>query len=156
MKPRVIIYCDGACSPNPGVGGWGVLLLSSKHGVEKELSGAELNSTNNRMELTAAIKGLEALKFPSDVEVFTDSEYLKNAFTERWLAKWAANGWKTAEKKPVSNADLWKRLVDLARLHTVQWRWVRGHGDSVENARVDALAVRARQELAARMAGHGA
>jgi ribonuclease HI len=129
--------------------------MSPKHSVEKELSGAEASTTNNRMELMAAIKGLEALKFPSDVELFTDSEYLKNAFTERWLVKWVANGWKTADKKPVSNADLWKRLIDLSRLHTVQWQWVRGHGDSLENARVDALAVRARQELAARLAGQG-
>ena len=106
-KPRVKVYTDGACSPNPGTGGWGAILVSDG-GAKKELSGAEKDSTNNRMEITAAIKALEALKKPCIVDLYTDSEYLKNAFTEGWLVKWQRNGWKTSNKKAVKNEDLWR------------------------------------------------
>jgi ribonuclease HI len=150
---KVRIYCDGACSPNPGVGGWGVVLLSDHHGMRKELSGAEAETTNNRMELLAAIRGLEALKQPCRVELSTDSQYVHNAFQKRWIEKWQKNGWRTAEKKPVQNEDLWRELIELCRLHTVEWRWVRGHANDVENNRADALAVQARLDLAAQLRG---
>jgi len=151
VKPKVIIYCDGACSPNPGIGGWAALLISSKHGKEKVFTGAEADTTNNRMELTAAMKGLEALKIPCEVDIHTDSQYVHHAFTEGWLTKWASNGWKNSERKPVVNSDLWRKLMDLSRTHEIHWYWIRGHSDSVENARVDALAVRARERLAAQL-----
>jgi ribonuclease HI len=150
--PLVHIYCDGACSPNPGLGGWGAILIApDKAGYRKELSGGEANSTNNRMELTAALMALKALKLPCRVEVFTDSKYVRNAFEEKWLEKWQRNGWRTSDKKPVSNEDLWRELVEAARTHQVRWNWVRGHSDDVENNRADALAVAARLELAARL-----
>lgn len=151
VKPIVAIYCDGACSPNPGVGGWAALLMFPKRGVEKVFTGAEEDTTNNRMELTAAIQGLEALKFPCEVDIHTDSEYLHHAFTEGWLKKWVSNGWKNSERKPVVNRDLWQRLIELSQKHELHWHWVRGHAGNAENARVDALAVRARQTLAARL-----
>src|SRR3954470_22441722 len=149
---RVRIYCDGACSPNPGIGGWGVVLLSDAHGARRELSGAEADTTNNRMELLAAIRGLESLKRPCQVEISTDSQYVHNAFKKGWLDQWQRNGWRTAEKKPVKNEDLWRRLLELGGVHELRWRWVRGHGADVENNRADALAVEARLRLAADLA----
>jgi len=150
-KPLVRLYCDGACSPNPGLGGWGVVLLSDAHGVRKELFGAEPDTTNNRMELLAAIRGLEALKRPSVVDLSTDSQYVHHAFAQKWLDRWKANGWRTSDRKPVQNEDLWRQLLDLTAIHEVRWLWVRGHGVDVENNRADTLAVQARLGLAARV-----
>ena len=150
--PRVHIYCDGACSPNPGLGGWGSILVSPAHGhARKELSGAEADTTNNRMELTAALMSLRALKAPCEVQLFTDSQYVRNAFAEKWLERWQATGWKTAARQPVLNADLWQALLEQARVHQVTWHWVRGHAGHEENERADALAVAARVALAARL-----
>jgi len=134
---HVEIFTDGACSGNPGPGGWGAILRY--RGVEKELSGAEPETTNNRMELMAAIAALEALKEPVVVDLYTDSEYLKKGITE-WLPQWKARGWKTAAKKPVKNADLWRRLEAAMAPHTVRWHWVKGHAGHAENERADALA----------------
>ena len=134
---HVEIFTDGACSGNPGPGGWGAILRY--RGVEKELSGAEPETTNNRMELMAAIAALEALKEPVEVDLYTDSEYLKRGITE-WLPGWKARGWKTAAKKPVKNADLWQRLEAAMAPHVVHWHWVKGHAGHVENERADALA----------------
>ena len=134
---RVEIFTDGACSGNPGPGGWGAILRYK--GVEKELSGAELQTTNNRMELMAAIAALEALKEPVEVDLYTDSEYLRRGITE-WLPGWKARGWKTAAKKPVKNADLWQRLEAAMAPHVVRWHWVKGHAGHAENERADALA----------------
>ena len=153
---RVRLYTDGACSPNPGVGGWGVVLISDQRGARKELSGAEAHTTNNRMELLAAIRGLEALKRRCAVEISTDSQYVHNAFANRWLDRWKSNGWRTAEKKPVQNEDLWRRLLELEQVHEVRWRWVRGHAADAENNRADALAVEARLRLAAELDRRGA
>lgn len=149
--PRVLIYCDGACSPNPGIGGWGAILVSPAHGqaARKELSGAEPETTNNRMELTAALMALRALKATCEVQVFTDSQYVRNAFEAGWLDKWQRTGWKTSSKQPVQNADLWQALLEQTRVHRVSWHWVRGHSGHVENERADALAVAARLALAA-------
>jgi ribonuclease HI len=135
----VRIYTDGACKGNPGPGGWGALLRSGTH--ERELFGGERATTNNRMELTAVIRALEALKQPSRVEVYTDSEYVKNGITE-WLAAWKRRGWKTADRKPVKNVDLWQALEAAAARHEVRWHWVRGHSGHAENERADALANR--------------
>ena len=146
-QPHVRVYCDGACSPNPGVGGWGVVLLSDLHGARKELSGGELHTTNNRMELTAALRGLEALKRPSRVDLSTDSKYVQQAFTKEWLTRWQKNGWRTADRKPVQNDDLWRALLVAVARHEVRWLWVRGHGTDVENNRADQLAVEARLRL---------
>jgi ribonuclease HI len=149
-SPLVHIYCDGACSPNPGLGGWGAILIAPERGsYRKELSGAEPDTTNNRMELTAALRALQALKQPCRVEVFTDSQYLRKAFHEGWLEKWQRNGWRTSERKPVQNGDLWRELLEATRPHQVRWHWVRGHSDDAENNRADALAVAARLQLAA-------
>lgn len=151
-KPEVVIYCDGACAPNPGFGGWGVILEAPDHGgVRRELSGAQPDTTNNRMELTAAIEGLRALKRPCRVRIVTDSEYLKNAFTAGWLARWRRNGWRTAGKHPVKNEDLWRALASEVDRHEVTWEWVRGHNEHPENERCDELAVNARRELARRV-----
>lgn len=133
----VEIYTDGACRGNPGPGGWAALLTSGEH--EKELSGAETLTTNNRMELTAVIRALEALKRPSELRVFTDSEYVRRGITE-WVKSWKARGWKTADRKPVKNQDLWERLDALAAGHTIEWRWVKGHSGVPGNERVDRLA----------------
>jgi ribonuclease HI len=133
----VEIYTDGACRGNPGPGGWGALLSSGEH--EKELSGAEPLTTNNRMELTAVIRALEALKRPSEVRIFTDSEYVRRGITE-WVKSWKARGWKTADRKPVKNQDLWERLDALAAGHKIEWRWVKGHSGVPGNERVDRLA----------------
>ena len=133
----VEIYSDGACRGNPGPGGWGVLLRSK--GKEKELWGGEAATTNNRMELTAAIRALEALKRPSRVQLYTDSLYVLKGISE-WLPGWKRKGWVTADKKPVKNVDLWKRLEELNARHEVEWKWVRGHAGHPENERADRLA----------------
>ena len=146
----VEIFTDGACSPNPGPGGWGAILLYGSH--RKEIYGSEPATTNNRMEIMAAIQGLESLTRPSAVHVHTDSEYLRKGITQ-WLPGWKRNGWKTADKKPVKNADLWARLDSAARSHTVRWFWVKGHAGHPENERADELACRGSAEAAARAAG---
>ena len=133
----VEIFTDGACSGNPGPGGWGVLLRMGK--TEKELKGGEGETTNNRMELMAAIMALEALKRPCTVTLHTDSTYVKNGITD-WIAKWKRNGWRTAAKKPVKNAELWKRLEEALEPHKVTWKWVKGHAGHPENERADQLA----------------
>jgi ribonuclease HI len=133
----VHIFTDGACSGNPGPGGWGAILRSG--GTEKELSGGEPATTNNRMELMAAISALEALKRRCKVEIHTDSNYVKDGIT-RWIHNWRRNGWRTADRKPVKNAELWQRLDALMGAHDVDWRWVRGHAGHAENERADQLA----------------
>ncbi len=137
MSGRVTIYTDGACSGNPGPGGWGVLLMF--RGVEKELSGGEALTTNNRMELMAAIMALETLNRSCAVDLWTDSQYVRNGVTS-WLRGWKAKGWKTADRKPVKNEDLWRRLDAAQERHDVAWHWVKGHAGHAENERVDALA----------------
>jgi len=139
----VMLYTDGACKGNPGPGGWGALLQYK--GVEKELWGGEPETTNNRMELTAVIEGLKALKRPSRVRIVTDSQYVKNGM-QQWIHNWKRNGWRTAAKKPVKNAELWRELDRLVNLHQVEWEWVRGHSGHPENERVDALANKAIEE----------
>ena len=136
-RPKVVIHTDGACSGNPGPGGWGVILQSGPH--RKEVSGGEPLTTNNRMELTAAIEALEALKAPSEVELYTDSNYLRGGITS-WIRSWKRNGWRTADKKPVKNAELWERLDKATERHKVRWHWVRGHRGHDENERADELA----------------
>jgi ribonuclease HI len=136
MTP-VTIYTDGACSGNPGPGGWGAILISGGH--EREIMGGEILTTNNRMEMTAAIRALEALKRPCKVELHTDSQYLRQGITE-WLAGWKARGWRTADKKPVKNEDLWRELDAARARHDVSWRWVKGHAGHPLNERADALA----------------
>ena len=136
---QVEIYTDGACRRNPGPGGWGVLLRSNGH--EKELCGGALETTNNQMELLAAIKALESLKEPCQVELFTDSNYVKQGITE-WIINWKKNGFKNSKKKPVVNAELWMRLDTIASQHKVNWQWVKGHAGHIENERADALANR--------------
>jgi ribonuclease HI len=135
----VEIFTDGACSGNPGPGGWGALLRY--RGREKELAGGEPDTTNNRMELMAVIAALEALKRPSPVRLVTDSAYVKNGITQ-WVPRWKANGWRTADKKPVKNQDLWERLDRAQAAHTIDWQWVKGHAGHDENERVDELARR--------------
>ena len=137
---RVEIYTDGACRGNPGPGGWGATLESGEH--FRELSGAEADTTNNRMELTAVIRALEALKRRAVVTVHTDSEYVRRGITE-WLPNWKARDWKTTDRKPVKNRDLWERLDELAVGHDIDWRWVKGHSGVPGNERVDALATAA-------------
>jgi ribonuclease HI len=138
------IYADGACKGNPGTGGWGVLLRGA--GAEKELFGSEAHTTNNRMELTAVIRGLEALKRRCAVVVYTDSQYVQKGISS-WIRDWKRSGWKTADRKPVKNADLWRRLDELAAAHEVSWRWVRGHAGNPGNERADALANKGIDEL---------
>jgi ribonuclease HI len=133
----VVIYTDGACSGNPGPGGWSAILTQGDRC--KEISGAEAETTNNRMELMAAISALEALERPSRVELHTDSAYLKDGIT-KWIHGWKRNGWKTADKKPVKNAELWQRLDEVRKPHDIDWRWVKGHAGHPENERADALA----------------
>lgn len=142
---HVEIFTDGACSGNPGPGGWGAILRAK--GKEKELSGSEKQTTNNRMELMAVIGALEALKRPCRVTITTDSQYVMKGMTE-WLPGWKAKGWKTAAKKPVKNAELWQRLEQAISPHQVEWEWVRGHDGHEENERADRLAVAAREQLA--------
>ncbi|WP_324741954.1 ribonuclease HI [Tsuneonella sp. CC-YZS046] len=134
---RVEIFTDGACKGNPGPGGWGALLRMGRH--EKELSGSDPHTTNNRMELTAAIRALEALIEPCEVMLHTDSKYVMDGMT-RWIHGWQRNGWKTASKKPVQNAELWHELIDVAHKHRIEWIWVKGHNGHPENERVDKLA----------------
>jgi ribonuclease HI len=150
MTPQVIIYTDGACRGNPGPGGWGALLMFGEH--ERALTGGELMTTNNRMELMAAIQALEALTRPCRVELHTDSQYLRQGVTE-WIHGWKKRGWMTADKKPVKNEDLWKRLDSARERHTVDWRWVKGHSGHPLNERVDGLA---NQGLDAVLAERGA
>lgn len=139
MASRVAIYTDGACKGNPGPGGWGALLITGT--AEKELFGGELMTTNNRMELTAVIRALSALKRACDVDVYTDSQYVRQGITA-WIHGWKKNGWKTADKKAVKNADLWQALETAANGHRITWHWVRGHADNPGNIRADALANR--------------
>ena len=134
---HVELYTDGACSGNPGPGGWGALLRYK--GTEKELSGAEPDTTNNRMELMAAIEGLKAVKRTCDVTLYTDSKYVLQGVTE-WMDGWKSRGWKTADKKPVKNQDLWMALDEQVNRHHVKWQWVKGHNGHIENERVDELA----------------
>lgn len=141
---KVEIYTDGACRGNPGPGGWGALLRAGDH--EKELYGAEPQTTNNRMELMAAIQALEALKRPVDVSLTTDSQYLRKGITE-WLPQWKRRGWKTADKKPVKNQDLWERLERALGQHRIRWHWIKGHSGHPENERADRLANRAIDEM---------
>ena len=138
-KPQVTIYTDGACKGNPGPGGWGAWLSSGGH--DKELFGGEPQTTNNRMELTAVIEALASLKRTCEVTIYTDSEYVRKGITE-WMPGWKSRGWKTADKKPVKNVDLWQRLDALRVLHTVHWRWVKGHAGDPGNERADELANR--------------
>lgn len=137
MSKRVQLYTDGACSGNPGPGGWGVLLLWEDH--EKELCDGEFETTNNRMELMAAIRGLESLKRDVAVDLYTDSTYVRDGIT-KWIHNWKRNGWKTAARKPVKNADLWQRLEKALIPHDVEWHWVKGHSGNPENERADELA----------------
>jgi len=139
MSGKVEIYTDGACSGNPGPGGWGAVLLYGDR--EKELFGGAPETTNNRMELTAAIEALEELKRPCQVRLHTDSTYLKRGITE-WIARWKRNGWRTADRKPVKNQDLWQRLDAALARHRVEWRWIKGHAGNAGNERADALARR--------------
>jgi len=133
----VYIYSDGACKGNPGVGGWGALLVAGGH--RKEICGGEADTTNNRMEMTAVIRALESLKRPSTVEVHTDSQYVQKGISE-WMAGWKRRNWRTADGKPVKNQDLWLQLDALAQLHRIEWKWVRGHAGHPENERADELA----------------
>jgi ribonuclease HI len=149
-RPKVTIYTDGACDPNPGTGGWAAILIDEKSQKRAEITGGEYDSTNNRMEMTGVIEALARLKTPADVTLITDSEYVKNAFTQGWLVNWQRRGWKTADKKPVKNQDLWQRLLALADAHTITWKWVRGHDVDALNNRCDELAVEARKKLAAK------
>lgn len=135
---EVKIYTDGACSGNPGPGGWGAILLYK--GNEKELSGFAAETTNNRMELLAAIRALDALKEPCKVELYTDSAYLYNGFTKGWIYNWNRNGWKTSQKKPVENRELWEQLLAHSKKHEISWNKVKGHADNLLNNRCDALA----------------
>ena len=146
---HVVIYTDGACSPNPGIGGWGAVLISKQHQQRKEISGSETSTTNNRMELTAAVEALQSLKQPCMVELYTDSSYLRNAFEQKWLQNWQRKNWRTSSGKPVLNRDLWEKLLHLDELHQVAWHWVKAHAGDPENERADALAVDARKALAA-------
>lgn len=134
----ITIYTDGACSGNPGPGGWGVVLLYNT--ARRELSGGEAHTTNNRMELTAAIRALEVLREPCTVELYSDSKYLIDAMTKGWAESWRARGWRKADKSPALNPDLFEKLLALCKLHTVHFHWVKGHADNVENERCDTLA----------------
>jgi ribonuclease HI len=139
VTTRVAIWTDGACSGNPGPGGWGAILRYGGH--ERELCGGEALTTNNRMELSAAIAALEALSRPCRIELHTDSQYLRGGVTA-WIHNWKRNGWRTADKKPVKNDDLWRRLDEAAQRHAIDWRWVKGHAGDEMNERADALARR--------------
>jgi ribonuclease HI len=150
LAPRVIIHTDGACSGNPGPGGWGAILSFGDR--EKELKGSEAHTTNNRMELMGAIAALEALKRPCSVDLYTDSQYLRGGITG-WINGWKRNGWRTADKKPVKNVDLWQRLDAALKQHDVRWHWVQGHAGHAMNERADQLARDAIAELRAAQRG---
>ena len=139
MKKQVTIYTDGACSGNPGPGGWGAILVYK--GIEREMSGGDASTTNNRMELTAVIEALEALKEPCEVELCSDSRYVLDALTKGWAVSWRANGWKKADKKPALNSELWDRLLTLTERHKMSYVWVKGHEGHPYNERCDAMAV---------------
>ncbi len=147
-KPAVELYTDGACSGNPGPGGWAYLLRHTASGAEREDSGGEAVTTNNRMELEAVIEGLGALTRPSRVDLYSDSQYVLKGLSE-WMENWKKRGWKTASKKPVKNVELWKRLDELLAVHDVRFHWVKGHNEHPENERCDRLAVAARDAAAA-------
>ena len=136
---KIELFTDGACSGNPGPGGWGAILRYNGH--EKELCGGEKETTNNRMELTAVIEGLSALKEPCEIELFTDSKYVCDAVVKRWVYSWKNNGWKKADKKPALNVDLWEKLLQLLDTHKVNFNWIKGHAGHPENERCDTLAV---------------
>lgn len=144
--PKLEIYTDGACKGNPGIGGWGVLMRYGNH--EKTLKGAESHTTNNRMELTAAIEALKAVKRPCFILLYTDSNYVKTGITE-WIVNWKKRNWKTAQNKPVQNADLWQTLDELAQMHDIQWQWIKGHSGHPGNEMADQLANQAIAELQA-------
>ena len=137
---EVTIYTDGACSGNPGPGGWAAILMAG--GAKKEMSGGERDTTNNRMELMAVIEGLKALKRPCKVDIYSDSAYVVNAFEQNWIGKWVKNGWKNSAKAEVANSDLWKELINLTAMHNVTFHKVKGHADNEYNNRCDELAVR--------------
>jgi ribonuclease HI len=151
-EDTAVIYTDGACSGNPGPGGWGAYFQWGGH--EKEMYGSEKDTTNNRMELMAAIQALEALKRPMKVVLYTDSSYVRNGIMS-WMAGWKRNGWINSQKQPVKNADLWRRLDAAAARHDVEWRWVRGHAGDPGNERADRLAVKGRDEARGAAAGRG-
>lgn len=140
---RVVAYTDGSCDTGSGRGGWAYLLVAGCH--RRSASGFEPGTTNNRMELTAAVRALEALNRPCRVTLVTDSEYLKKAFTDGWLERWQRNGWRTASRQPVKNRDLWERLLELTSRHEIEWAWTRGHAGHPENELVDSLALEARR-----------
>ncbi len=144
-RKKVTLYTDGACSGNPGPGGWAAILIYK--GAERELSGGERETTNNRMELTGAIRGLLALKEPCEVELISDSKYLVDAVTRGWLSSWVKNGWKKSDRKPVLNVDLWQELSALMERHEVSFSWVQGHAENEYNNRCDALAVAERDKF---------
>jgi len=147
-QPTILIYCDGAASPNPGTGAWAAI-LSFQEGnpsAYRELVGAVPNTTNNRMELTAALEGLRALKKPCKVIVRSDSQYLCNAFNKKWIPNWIKKGWKTSQNAPVLNQDLWEFLIEQSKKHQITWEWVKGHSDDEFNNRCDELAVAARKK----------
>jgi ribonuclease HI len=146
VLPHVVVYTDGGASPNPGTGGWAAILKSGEHA--KELKGGETNTTNNRMELMAAISALEALKKPCCVDLHTDSQYLRNGIMS-WIATWKRNGWKTSDKSPVKNVDLWERLDAALGQHQIRWHWVKGHAGHDMNERADALVGEAIAEIRA-------
>lgn len=143
--PRVTIFCDGGSRPNPGPGAWAAILRTD--GKEKEITGGERETTNNRMELTAVTRALELLKCPCEVTVVTDSEYVANAFRRHWIDNWKRKGWKTSDKKPVKNKDLWEALDALVAKHKVKWEWTRGHVGHPENERCDELATETRMKM---------
>ncbi len=143
MKPEVVIYTDGACSGNPGPGGWGAYFISGKH--SKKLHGNELETTNNRMEMMAAIKALETLKTSCSVKIYTDSVYLQKGITD-WIHRWIKNNWVGSNKELVKNADLWQNLYDMAQKHDIEWHWVKGHKDNEGNIIADKLATKGRDE----------
>ncbi len=143
---KVILYTDGACSGNPGPGGYGAILIYN--GIEKEISGGEKNTTNNKMEMLAVIKGLEMLKEPCEVEVYSDSAYVVNSIQMGWINSWKNNGWRKADKKPVKNVELWERLLELLEIHKVTFLKVKGHADDELNNRCDRLAVEQREKFA--------
>ena len=147
---KVTIYTDGACSGNPGPGGWGAVLHCHKPLAKKEISGAEPNTTNNRMEMLAVIEALALLREPCEITIVTDRKYVCEAFQKGWLKNWQRNGWKTASKQPVKNQELWERMLDAIEPHKVTWEWIKGHAGHPENERCDEMAVEARMSIASK------